>query len=322
MTEQKDSSKRGRKAKTVNFDKKKNNIKEFQINQTFILHIPLKIEELLEGCSNLNEKTDMIEEIFKNAPEIVVPFNQIISEDVNLFQTHQQRNTAEDIQQEIISEHKEYKETDKNGNSVSVKIYENEPLPVGKNKQILKRKTDIVCWWCCHPFDTYPVCAPVKYDGKKDIFKAEGCFCSFNCSKSYLISEIKGKIYLNSQLIKKMKGSIEDVKLAPPRTVLKMFGGPLTIQEYRSSFTNLDTINFNVYPMIFIPNQIEYRKVSDISKKDKNNHQIHSHNKKDTVSVNNVKNSTKRIKNTRKNENIKNESKNSLVNLMNIKIIE
>src|SRR6185312_11606305 len=45
------------------------------------------------------------------------------------------------------------------------------------------------CWWCCHPFDSFPVYLPVKYHPKTKQFKVKGCFCSFNCVMAYGLTE-------------------------------------------------------------------------------------------------------------------------------------
>ena len=48
--------------------------------------------------------------------------------------------------------------------------------------EVYPAKTDVLCWWCCHNFDTHPIGIPMKYDEHEDVFKVIGCFCSLNCA--------------------------------------------------------------------------------------------------------------------------------------------
>lgn len=122
-------------------------------------------------------------------------------------------------------------------------------------------KTDIKCWWCCHNFDNTPVGIPIKiYD---NIFYLKGCFCSFNCCLSY-VNDNKtlykyDNIYPN---IKSLRAKLTNKRLndpltpAPPRECLDIFGGELSIEEFRS--INDDYIFKRVnYPMKIIVEQIE-----------------------------------------------------------------
>ncbi len=101
--------------------------------------------------------------------------------------------------------------------------------------------TDVHCWWCCFPFDTRPVPLALHYT-KRGAFKVIGNFCSFNCSRAYMKSRYNScnLISCNSFLYKKMTGkNIPVIVPAPPREMLKIFGGPYTIEEFRKASVQL-----------------------------------------------------------------------------------
>jgi len=104
-------------------------------------------------------------------------------------------------------------------------------------KQIICEKTDIACWWCTYNFDTIPCFIPERYYDNK--FYVFGCFCCFDCASAYNLSLADYKVMDRHSLIKKLyrqiKGTNEEIPIAPAKEVLAKFGGPLTIQEYRKT---------------------------------------------------------------------------------------
>lgn len=120
--------------------------------------------------------------------------------------------------------------------------------------------TSISCYWCCHKFDNPPFGIPVNYTGEKfDVF---GCFCSLECAASYnfkmqdSIDEMWERHNLINMLYRKLNvGKI--VKPAPDKLALKMFGGYMDIDEFRSYFRSNKVININFPPMTSLTQQIE-----------------------------------------------------------------
>lgn len=95
------------------------------------------------------------------------------------------------------------------------------------------------CFWCCHKFSWSPVLLPISYDAYKNIYTCEGHFCSPECALAYnysdhrlsdstrwnrhtLLQNLYNELYKNRYL-----------SPAPARTLLRMFGGPLDIDQYR-----------------------------------------------------------------------------------------
>lgn len=135
-------------------------------------------------------------------------------------------------------------------------------------------KTNIYCWWCCHGFDTVPIPLPTQITRKKcltplklkdyDIenFEVKGCFCSFNCAlsfsmrsysreKQYLVLYFLKKIYkLNNPTYSNEFVRTLTIKPAPPKEVLEIFGGPISISKYRESLQNSTIYNIIELPSI------------------------------------------------------------------------
>lgn len=100
-------------------------------------------------------------------------------------------------------------------------------------------ETTTLCWHCAHPFDTIPLPLPTDYCPKIDVFYAIGNFCSWACMKAYNFDRSHYRKEANSLLISyfasRCCGKPVSIKSAPPRQALKVFGGDLTIEEFRSS---------------------------------------------------------------------------------------
>jgi hypothetical protein len=96
-----------------------------------------------------------------------------------------------------------------------------------------------VCFWCCHGFSWARCVLPRSYDAYKNMYTAEGNFCSPECALAFGYADtrtsdsvkwsqhaILGTLY--ADLYKERM-----LSPAPPRTLLRMFGGPLDIAQYR-----------------------------------------------------------------------------------------
>lgn len=95
------------------------------------------------------------------------------------------------------------------------------------------------CFWCCHAFDWTPALIPTSYDAYKNVYTCEGHFCSPECALAYTYSDNKTSDamkwnrhallgFLYSEIYR-----VRTLSPAPPRTLLRMFGGPLDIEQYR-----------------------------------------------------------------------------------------
>jgi len=128
--------------------------------------------------------------------------------------------------------------------------------------------TSIHCYWCCHRFDNAPYGIPVKMVNHK--FYVFGCFCSLECAMAHNFSsrdsntEIWERHNLINMLARKI-GCEERIKPAPTRLALSMFGGHLSIEEFRGFSKTNKLININFPPMMTLTQQIEEINESDIN---------------------------------------------------------
>ena len=100
-------------------------------------------------------------------------------------------------------------------------------------------KPPVWCWHCCHPFDTQPLPLPIAYDDRRDVYRVMGTFCSWACmkafnleSRSYLTPAVPNIVTL---FRKRCTGALKGIRPAPPRIALRVFGGRLTIEEFRAA---------------------------------------------------------------------------------------
>jgi hypothetical protein len=155
-------------------------------------------------------------------------------------------------------------------------------------------KINVCCWWCCHTFDNIPIGLPVDYNIKTNRFRLKGVFCSFGCMLAYndpisvkyksLINFLYRRLTGNDcsglqhtyncefiedknirdNYIKAISSYIEQpLKKAPLRCTLEMFGGNLSINEFRNCIKESKIYTMIDYPM-FISR--DYIKEVDINK--------------------------------------------------------
>tara|TARA_Y100001935_G_C17310874_1_gene516081 strand:+ start:8105 stop:8773 length:669 start_codon:yes stop_codon:yes gene_type:complete len=132
-----------------------------------------------------------------------------------------------------------------------------------------KNKSEI-CWNCCHKFHSHIHGIPMKFI--HGIFYVYGDFCSLECGcryahdnlKDYNFEEIFSLINLYSNIILEKK---EKIEMAPNRLLLKTFGGPLSIEEYRSN--NLLNYEIRIPPILPINHSInKYESTQKTTNKD------------------------------------------------------
>lgn len=140
-----------------------------------------------------------------------------------------------------------------------------------KNKQNeWPMSTNVACYWCCHKFFNEPLGIPLKYSNNK--FHVYGCYCSLECAQAYNFSmkdeidEMWERSNLINLLSRKLKYNKEGfVKPAPPRLSLKMFGGHLSIEDFRNFSKKNKVVNVNFPPMVTVTQQIEEINEGDIN---------------------------------------------------------
>lgn len=108
--------------------------------------------------------------------------------------------------------------------------------------QKLPEKTEIACYWCCHGFTTHPCAIPRHI--MDEVWYMYGNFCSPECATAYLFKEridnhvqweryaLLNCLYSDDAEVK--ANSPSGIRPAPPREILRMFGGTMDISEYRA----------------------------------------------------------------------------------------
>lgn len=108
--------------------------------------------------------------------------------------------------------------------------------------QKLPERTDIACYWCCHSFATHPCAIPRHI--MDEVWYMYGNFCSPECAAAYLFKEridnhVQWERYallncLYADDVEMKPNSPSGIRPAPPREILRMFGGTMDINEYRA----------------------------------------------------------------------------------------
>ena len=115
-------------------------------------------------------------------------------------------------------------------------------------------ENEMCCWWCCHkiPNNIY-LNMPYNYNKYKNEYTTYGKFCSWECMKGYCMNENDYNKNHRLTLISMMYYDVNKynrlIVPAPPRQCLKMFGGDMTIEEFRK---NNEVIVMNMPPLIKI----------------------------------------------------------------------
>lgn len=152
----------------------------------------------------------------------------------------------------------------------SIMVYYNE---YNKRKEWPK-KSSINCFWCCHTFSCPPCVLPTKLKG--DVFHVYGNFCSKECAAAYNFESQDNHNYQcpweRYSLLNHLYSLIEEkpdlqVNLAPHRMTLEMFGGSLSIEEFRESFSSNKKFNVVYPPMVSIIPALEVNSKVDNSKR-------------------------------------------------------
>jgi hypothetical protein len=103
---------------------------------------------------------------------------------------------------------------------------------------------ELVCQHCCMKPVTTPVPICVDYEKKTDTYFCQGFFCGFPCAKAYILDSFRftaGEplMFLDHMAFNAF-GHKADIVPAPPRNRLKMFGGDLSVDEFRSGIAAMD----------------------------------------------------------------------------------
>lgn len=152
-----------------------------------------------------------------------------------------------------------YQDTSVNKHSEPIDYYKKGTLLVKFKNSEETRKipelSDAACFWCCHTFTTRPVILPLHDHG--EYLSVFGNYCSPECAMSYLFDSHQDSHTRWEQLalLNRIYGDSVGGKItpAPPRSVLKHFGGLYSIEEYRDMIRSQKVrVDIHLPPMVSI----------------------------------------------------------------------
>jgi hypothetical protein len=125
--------------------------------------------------------------------------------------------------------------------------------------------TEIACFWCAHQFSWQPSVIPEREE--KTIYRVYGNFCSPNCCMAYLLHESLDTHvrWERIALLHRLYGSLYSsgrIFPSPSRESLKLFGGPMTIQQYRGTIAGGKVrVDLQTPPMVSILGSIDTKPI-------------------------------------------------------------
>ena len=254
--------KRGRKTnskiKIIDINK---DISKDNIITNLIVHLPLKNNDINSIINKDEDQDNNLSEV----KQTYVDFTEDAKELITFHKHNNECNKCLDYKMKINKLEEENYNLKKglinNICNIGKKIHE---LNLNFNNKLTNKwedNTTIACWWCCHSFDNIPLGIPEFIN--KNTFYLFGCFCSFNCMMSYNLDLNDYKIWDRQANIYQMKNKIDldnkfTIQPAPPRQTLKIFGGPLNIEQFRESFYVINKeFRYFLPPMISIVGMVE-----------------------------------------------------------------
>lgn len=224
-TEEPVQRKRGRKKKYVIESIKKLRDSEF-------IEDKVEFDTVNENLDNLENKThvsfgSMNITVHRDNPINKHELRKLFDTEFNLEEVEKVPNvlTQDDFEEKVETETKNYKILENCWNSV-----------VDEETKVCKwpEKTNIWCNWCCHSFEGAPVPCPTNYDYIKNIFEFSGIFCSWECAAAHSIEKYNS--LTNLYLLRKfVENKDTELRAALPKKCLKVFGGYMTIEDYRNN---------------------------------------------------------------------------------------
>ena len=209
---------------------------EPESDQHVIVQLPIQNERIENILSEMLNPLEYCHSIID--PEPYFPNNNFISNNDDVI------NDKKDVVKKIESDTKTIIETPKN-----------------------------CCFWCCHSICSKEFGLPIKYDTIHDSFTTFGSFCSLECTVAYNYSYYMGsdrmwEIHSWIQWMSHKMGFETPIRPAPSRYLLKMFNGPMEIEEFRQVHKNyLKTYIMNMPPLIHVQGQMESINTSYLNQK-------------------------------------------------------
>lgn len=124
--------------------------------------------------------------------------------------------------------------------------------------------TEISCFWCTHKFDNQPCIIPEREE--KGVYRVYGNFCCPSCAMSYLLQEsldphVRWERIALLNRIYDTEG-LGRIFPAPARETLDIFGGPISIESFRSTIASGKVrVDVHMPPMVSILGSIDTKPI-------------------------------------------------------------
>lgn len=157
-----------------------------------------------------------------------------------------------------------------------VEVESNEPLPMFTKCELMiqyrelsgvqkiPEKTEIGCFWCAHSFENQPCVIPEREE--KGVYRVYGNFCCPECAASYLLHEsvdphVRWERMALLHRIYDPEGKMR-IFPSPARESLRLFGGPLSIEQYRATIREGKVrVDVHLPPMVSILGSIDTKPI-------------------------------------------------------------
>ena len=273
-------SKRGRKPKdkTIILDKNLN----LDCISNVILHLPIPLEKINELDDELSFKYNPEQ----NNPNPFDPSAQTIGE-TTIKSTYKTNCIYE-----IIDDEKNVSNNEKNVSN-NEKIFSNKKEKINNNENKMNENkinenmnnidnkinnynsyvdtyyntsielNKIKCNWCLHDCGDEIIRLP--YNINNGVFNMYGNFCCPECAAAFNFNELDDEYMWErySLLNYLYNPDILKLNVAPSRLILDIFGGPLSIYEFKNIINNNKHVNIIIPPHLLICPQLEVKKNKD-----------------------------------------------------------
>lgn len=125
------------------------------------------------------------------------------------------------------------------------------------DKHITERYSpQTACFWCCHQFSWISSVLPISYDTYNEIYTCIGHFCSPECALSYTYNDptlSDSTRWNRHSLLRHLYAKLyteRELSPSPPRTMLRLFGGPLDIEQFRDYITGQNDLVMSEFPPV------------------------------------------------------------------------
>ena len=219
--------------------------------EELVLHIPISISEMQKHCDiKMKEEQTTHDEIF-TISDITTTVSDSDSDTQENTNNINLINRIKELEEKIDEYEQKLCINKDNEATQRISLLNIRFVNVINGKQEVVEHTDVACWWCSHSFSSVPCFLPEKLIN--NTFYVFGNFCSYNCAAAYNIDINDFRVWERYGLLKKMYQMVYnrccEINISPRKECLKMFGGPLTIEEFRSSLL----INTKEYRLVMPP---------------------------------------------------------------------